>query len=387
MKKTKRIGIIYDPLHVSTSLTCRGGSLTQVHNAEAGEFVPDRELTPLVLVPEICINDPSGILPNGVVDLASVAWYALPQDVATQLGDLSYLSGELSDYLITVATEGYEVDTDGSLIVSKNIEYLDPVVLVFTANYTDIRSGNVLRLQAAALLTTTSVAVAASLSLDKPSSFLFNPMEDTGLRTITASLLLGGQAVDAEVVRTAYWWYKVVGGVESLVDPDDDLFYESGQGSAQLVIDPRYVDGALHLVCKAEYATGDDPLPSVPGALCLKAETTCVRRYPDYDLENCVHGGVEVSSGAVEVKNECVVTVGRNVLPSPSQWFAVKWTIRRAVTGAEEVLLGYGDSIMIDAAEFSDGADVGLEIKEIEPLKALAIDGVVITIDNKPITI
>lgn len=387
MKKTKRIGIIFDPLHVSTSLICHGGSLTQVHNAEAGEFVPDRELTPLVLTPEVCINDPDGIIANGIVDLASVAWYVLPQDVADRVANQAWLTDELSAYLVTAATEGYAVDTDGSLIVSANVDYLSPVVLVFTANYADIRSGNVIRLQATTTLSTTSVAVAGSLNLDKPSSFLFNPMGDTGLRTITASLLLGGSAPDLNHVSVGYWWYKVVNGVESLVDPDEDLFYESGQGTAQLVIDPRYVDGALHLVCKVEYASDGEALPSTPGANCLKAETTCVRRYPDYDFENYVHGGVEVSSGASYVKNECVVTVGRQVLDSPSMWFAVKWTIKRAVTGAEWVLLGYGDSIMIDASEFSDGADVGLEIEEIQPLRALTLDNQVICIDGNPITL
>lgn len=387
MKKIKRIGVIYDPLNISTSLICQGGSLSQVHNAEAGEYVPDRELTPLVLYPEVYINDPNGIMKNGPAVMSGIMWYAIPKNVAEQVTDQSYYSSELSRYLITSASEGFHVAMDGTLTVSKNIPFLEPVVLVFTANIADTRSGNIIRVQASATLSTTSIAVAAALELDKPQSFLFNPIADTGLRTITASLLLGGQSPDPSICQTRYWWYKAVGNAESLIDPNDDLFYESGQNSNKLVIDPRYIDGSLRLICRAEYSTDGAALPNVPSEDALSAQTTVVRRYPDYDFENYVHGGVEVPSGATVVKNECVVTVGRDVLTSASEWFSVKWSIKRAVTGAEWITLGYGDSILIDAREFDDGADVGLEIEEMQPLKAIGMGNSVLSIDGKILTL
>lgn len=387
MKKTKRIGVIYDPLNISTSLICRGGSLTQVHNAESDEFVPDRTLTPLVLHPEVYINDPNGIIPEGIASLTGIMWYALPQDVASKVTEKDFLTGELSNYLISAASEGFSIANDGTLTVSMNVQYLEPVVLVFTANISDTRSGNIIRVQASATLSTTSIAVAASLQLDKPASFLFNPMSDTGVRTISALLLLGGQAPDPDICRVAYWWYKLVEGIESLIDPDNDLFYESGQGSSTLVIDPRYVNGSVRIICKVAYETEDEPLPETPPDDCLTAETTVIRRYPDYDFENYIHGGVEIPSGATVVKNECVVTVGRQVLDSASAWFSVQWSIRRAVTGSEWITLGYGDSILIDASEFSDGADIGLEIEEIQPLKALANGDEILCINGKVLTL
>lgn len=386
MKKIKRLGIIYDPLNISTSLLVRGGSLTQTHSAEDSEYVPDRELTPLVIVPEVYVEDPNGIIPNGKVSLSNVLWYALPQDMIDNVDSLSYLNDEISKYLITAASDGYEVESDGTLVVSKNIPYLAPVVLVFTASYLDGRSGRVIRIQATATLSTTSVAVTPVLSLDKPGSFVFNPIEDSGLRTITASLLVGGKTPESIGGKTSYWWYKVIDGAESLVDPDEDLFYESGEGTAELSVDPRYIDGRLELVCKAEYALEGNALPSSPTSKCMTAKTVILRRYPDYEFENYVHGGVEVPSGAVEVKNECVVTIGRKVLDSPSQWFSVKWSILKAVYGAEWITLGYGDSIMIDAKEFENGADVGLEVEEFEPLGAMMMDGETVCIDGEVIT-
>ena len=175
-KKIKRIGIVYDPLNISASLLVQGGSLTQTHSAELSEFVPDRELTPLVIVPEAFVQDPNGIIPDGQIKFSSVSWYALPQDVADKVSQGTILTDELSQYLITAATAGYSVAEDGTLTVSKNVAYLEPIMLVFVGNYIDGRTGRILRIQANAVMSTTSVAVVATLSLDKPASFVFNPI-------------------------------------------------------------------------------------------------------------------------------------------------------------------------------------------------------------------
>lgn len=381
MKKIKRLNVIYQPLDVSLSLLIRGGSLTQTHCAETSEFIPDRELTPLVIQPQMYIHDPDDYIESGVVDMSEMLWYALPENIASSVTDESYLKGELTQYLITTATPGYAIGQNGELTVSANVPYRTPVVLVFAGSYWDGRSGKVLRVHASATLSTTSVAVPATLSLDKPASWTFNPMEDTGTRSIVASLRLGGKSPDTAQYAARYWWYKAINGSESLIDANDDLFYENGQNTAILTIDPRYISEPLRLICKAEYALPGDTLPQSPSSTCLTAETVVARRYPNYDFENYVHGGVEVSSSAAEVKNECVVTVGQRVLESASEWFSVKWSIKRAVYGAEWITLGYGDSIRISASEFADGADVGLELEEREALGAMT-DGTFVLCDN-----
>lgn len=373
MKKIKRLNVIYTPLNVSVSLLVKGGSLTQTHCAETDEFIPDRGLTPLVLSPEVVIQDPDGILPGGVAALTGVCWYALPEDIAASIPSGSYIGAELSQYLISAATNGYSIEADGSLRVESNIRYPSRVVLVFTANIPDNRSGKLIKVQDSVLLSTTSIAVPAALTLDKPAFWRFNPLEDHGIRTIKAALKLGGVTPDPAKVRTAFWWYLASGNAEVLINGDDHLFYESGQNSESLVIDPEYLDEA-RIICKAEYALDGEMLPASPSADCLTAETVVKRHYPAYDFENYIHGGVEVSPTASHVKNECVVTVGQKVLESPSRYFTVVWSIKDAVYGAEWRILGYGDSIMIPASEIEQGADIGLELVEFEPLGALIDD-------------
>lgn len=387
MKKTKRLNIIYRPLDVSLSLLIHGGSLTQTHCAETSEFIPDRELTPLVIRPQMYVHDSDGLVESGHVQMSEMMWYALPENITAGVTDESYLKEELSQYLITAATAGYAVGQNGELTVSANIPYRAPVVLVFAGSYWDGRSGKVLRVHASATLNTTSVALPATLSLDKPASWTFNPMEDSGTRSVTASLRLGGKSAQTSQCNVRYWWYKAIDGAESLVDANDDLFYESGQNTAALTIDPRYLSHPLRLICKAEYALPGENLPQMPSATSLKAETVVARRYPNYDYENFVHGGVEIPSSAEKVKNECVVTVGRRVLESPSEWFSVKWSIKRAVYGAEWLTIGYGDSIRIPASEFADGADVGLELEEHEALGAMSVGNEVICDNGAVITL
>lgn len=373
MKKIKRLNVIYTPLNVSVSLLVKGGSLTQTHCAETDEFIPDRGLTPLVLSPEVVIQDPDGILPGGVAALTGVCWYALPEDIAASIPSGSYIGAELSQYLISAATNGYSIEADGSLRVESNIRYPRRVVLVFTANIPDNRSGKLIKVQDSVLLSTTSIAVPAALTLDKPAFWRFNPIEDHGIRTIKAAIKLGGVTPDPAKVRTAFWWYLASGNAEVRINGDDHLFYESGQNSESLVIDPEYLDEA-RIICKAEYALDGEMLPASPSADCLTAETVVKRHYPAYDFENYIHGGVEVSPTASHVKNECVVTVGQKVLASPSRYFTVVWSIKDAVYGAEWRILGYGDSILIPTSEIEQGADIGLELVEFEPLGALVDD-------------
>lgn len=372
--KTKRLSILHTPLNVSMSLLCEGGSTSQAHCAETGAYVPDRTLTPLVLTPSVYIQDPDGILESGEATLTGVAWYEIPEELVSEVTDESYYTGELSQYLIVSGSNGYTVSSGGTLTVAKNIPYLSPVVLVFTANIADTRSGKVIRVHATATLSTTSVVETATLSLDKPASFTFDPLVDTGVRTIVADYRLGGIAPDSELCTVYYWWYhEDEDGDLVLIDEDEDLFYESGQGTATLVIDPSYLDKE-RIVCKAEHVYAGDAELSSPTSSCLSAETTIVRRYGDYDFENYVHGGTDVASSASYVHNECVVTAGQEVLDSPSEFFTVVWYIKTATYSAGWRVIGYGDTIDIPTEDVADGVDVGLDLEEFAPHAAVAID-------------
>ncbi len=373
MKKTARLNVEYDPLHSAFSLVVESGSVLQVHSAETDEYIPDRSITPLVLTPYFNVVDVTGLTPSGRAEskLVDMRWYEGSED------DSNLIISGMNGYTIN----GYK------LTIAKNINYLSPITIIFTAKYFDVRSGKTLRLSDKKTLSTTSLTEKpVTLELDKPeSSWLFDPLHDTGLRSVTATMRLAGNIVDAS--RALYWWYKVVSGVETLVDPLDDLWYESGQNTSVLSIDPRYVDGNLHLRCKGEYVEPGKTAPTQPTSFCQMADTTVVRRYSAYDFDFFINGGNQVSSDVEHIKAESIIRQGNDLISSPESFFLIEWLIKHVTWGATWKTLGYGPDITIAKSAYINGADIALDLHEKESLKAASINGDVLTINDVIITL
>jgi hypothetical protein len=370
MKKIKQININYVPLNEAFSLTVESGSLLQVHSADKNEYFPDRQITPLVIVPRFEIHDASGVIGTGdkTGDLTDVRWYE---------------NTELAANMITSGTN-YTIGTGGKLTVKKNVAYLSPVILLFTANYYDIRTGNVLRIHESVTLSTTSLfEYPIVLDIDHPASWTFNPLTDSGLRNITARLRLAGQTVEPDEEK--YWWYRLENN-NPVAITDDDLFYESGQNTNVLTIDPRYVDGSIRLAVKADYIAPGKTVPANPTAQALSKTIIINRAYSQYNYDYFVHGGGQIASEATEIKAEGYVTVMGNVYQNPTTQFTLKWELKSQVYGAEWRVIGYGEQAIIPKSEYKNGANIAFDVSEKEALKAITIDGDEITFNNQILT-
>lgn len=373
MKKTSRLNVAYDPIHSAFSLIVESGSLLQVHSAETDTYIPDRTITPVVLTPYFNVVDVTGITPTGRAEskLVDIRWYVGSED------DENMIISGVNGFTIN----GYK------LSIAKNISYLSPLTIVFTANYFDIRTGHTIRLHEQKTLSTTSLTEKpVTLELDKPeASWTFDPIHDTGMRAVTASMRLAGNAVAAN--QSLFWWYKVVSGVETLVDPEDDLWYESGQNTSVLTINPAYVNGSLHLRCKGEYVAPGEIAPTQPTTTCQTADTTIVRRYSAYDFEFFVNGSSQVSYSAENIKAEAVIRQGNDVLDSPVSFFLIEWLMKRTTWNAEWKTVGYGQDVVISKADYINGADLAVDIHEKESLKAASVNGTVLVINGSIITL
>lgn len=143
MKKIQRLNVAYDPLHVSFGLVVKSGSLLQVHSAETNEYVPDRSITPLVLSPKFYVNDVTGVTPSG--------------DLLSSLVDVRWYEGsEVSGNMIVSGSNGYTIQGK-ELLIAKNVPYLTPLTIIFTANYFDVRTGKTVRVHDQKTLSTTSL--------------------------------------------------------------------------------------------------------------------------------------------------------------------------------------------------------------------------------------
>jgi hypothetical protein len=370
MKKIKQLNINYVPLNEAFSLTVESGSLLQVHSADTNEYFPDRQITPLVIVPRFEIHDAGGVIGTGdkTGDLTDVRWYE---------------NKELPANMITSGTN-YAIGTGGKLTVKKNVAYLSPVILLFTANYYDIRTGNVLRIHESVTLSTTSLLeYPVTLEIDRPASWTFNPLIDSGLRSITARVRLAGQAVGPE--QEKYWWYRLENNSPVTVT-DDDLFYESGQNTSVLTIDPRYVDGSVRLVVKADYIAPGETVPASPTAHAVSKEIVINRAYSQYGSDYFIHGSQHIAADATEIKAEGYVTVGGTVYPNPASKFTLKWELKSQVYGADWRTTGYGESVKVPKADYKNGANIALDVSEHEALKAATDANAEITLDNQILT-
>jgi hypothetical protein len=370
MRKIKQLNINYAPLNEAFSLTVESGSLLQVHSADTNEFFPDRQITPLVIMPHFEIHDVSGVIGTGdkTGDLSDIRWYE---------------NKEAAPNMISSGTN-YEIGAGGKLTVKKNVAYLSPVILLFTANYYDIRTGNVIRIHESVTLSTTSLLeYPVTLDIDHPASWTFNPLTDSGLRDITARVRLAGQTVEPE--QEKYWWYRLENN-NPVAITDDDLFYESGQNTNVLTIDPRYVDGSVRIVVKADYIAPGETVPDNPTARAVSKEIVINRSYSEYNSDYYVHGGTQVANEATEIKAEGYVTTLGKIYPNPTSKFTLKWELKSQVYGADWRTIGYGEQVIIPKSDYKNGANIALDASEKEALKAISESSSEITFDNQILT-
>ena len=63
-----------DPLSFVADITILSGNNVQVYNRDIQEYVPDRSLVPMVILPYVAVSDPEGVM-NGEQALTGVEWY------------------------------------------------------------------------------------------------------------------------------------------------------------------------------------------------------------------------------------------------------------------------------------------------------------------------
>lgn len=219
----KQVNIIYDGLDVNCEITSID-PLDQVFYAGSNTYIPNRSLTPLVLIPKLEIMNSSGA------------------KVATAFTKTSWYFGEIKEStLITskVSTDDYYID-GLNLVVKKNLD--NPVQISFLGEFIDKRTKKVIqvpRIVELSVLSTSEIAPAPTIGIDRPADWAFNPIRDSNIQTLTASVFVNEKAY-ASAVR---WLVEHNGKKEAI-----DLFdcYVSGQHSHQLIVDTdKLPSGAL----------------------------------------------------------------------------------------------------------------------------------------------
>lgn len=373
MRKQKAIQQVFAPLNASIELIIESGALHQIFRPDTDEFAPDRGIVPLVLYPLIRVTDTDGVFGDGIANarLADIKWLANKVSVS---GNSKY----------AIDTSG--TDKRGTLRVYQNVKAGETLSLYFEGTVNDTRNGTALRVNACALLNTNAVSKEkVTVEIDKPVTIIYDPLVSPAELTIKAAVFLADNILLADNARL--WWYKRLDDdTLSLVDPEDDLEYVSGINTSALMLDQRYINEKKDYRVVADFVKSGTSAPSAPTNRSAFRDFTVRRLYPQWDFEVADYGNLTADQKTIPA--EMVITAGRRLVESPDRYFCTRWhSVDR--TGIER-MYGFGEKYEIPATipGLSTGeARIGADVNEKESLKALAVNGKILTIGGKIIVV
>jgi hypothetical protein len=169
----KRIRIDYEPLTVVAHLRCTtpASPVTQVFNNENGQYEPDREITPTVILPEVIAHTSDGswktVNANSV--LADMQWLVNGTDIST----LTEWAGQ---YSIDASTGS----TRGAITITRNIAPGTQAALKFKGVIVDKRLGVNLSVETEEVILTSSGKNDDnySVSIGQAPIIRYNPAKD-----------------------------------------------------------------------------------------------------------------------------------------------------------------------------------------------------------------
>lgn len=121
--------VVHDPLSFSFQMLELGGSPSQKYDVVSASYVPNRELTPYQLRPQLMISDPEHVIAAG--DYASY--------MVNVVWSLTLAKGTTSRKL--VLGDDYTVDSLNALSFARNVATDEVVTVQFDADYYDKTRG------------------------------------------------------------------------------------------------------------------------------------------------------------------------------------------------------------------------------------------------------
>lgn len=245
------VATLYDALSAAFELVPQGSSngygYRQWYYATTDTYVPDRETTPTTITFSLSAIDPETRTAVTPV-IQSVTWYEInASGTETTIGTVT------SD---TVQTTNYTINTDGSLVVRKNVPYNASVSLRCKVIWSDPRNGDLHEDEQVATLSTSLAAEEVySIVLDQTTQH-YNPLSgESSQYVINARAMLGETEVTS---RVKFFWYWVDGTNEVLMEngtapsgaTNPCMAYVSGQYTSQLTVDADMETDSLIVICR-----------------------------------------------------------------------------------------------------------------------------------------
>lgn len=367
--KIKRFDFNYKPLQVNYSASLVGGVPNeQTYDADSGEYSPDYSLTPCVIQPQVNIIDRDRILPSGNVNaqLTDVSW----RRVINGVEERDALVSTANKYVIT--TSG---DENGKLKWYINATPQNPILLRFKAKFLDTRTKQVYNILIDYSLKCRNATRYAPMLLLSSGTTYYNPLRDTDVQTIVASLHLGSKECEASK-RAFVWEIGRSDGYFTAVTADDMEISISADGTTA-TLDRSIMGDRISIRCRAKYsATGNPSAVTLTDSAPFKT-INIVRRIPsfDYDIQEAVS---DIDPGTKSVLPVSYIYDNVGEIPNPTKELLPLWYMATNSHSSAIVydLVGHGMNPVIptDKMDASIGGIVKLDVKILKPW-ALLTDG------------
>lgn len=356
--------------------------LDQLYDNALNQYSPDRVQTALVLKPRLSISDPDGILPSEATAFTRVLWEEIQEYSDNQGDPVVTTPKDVTAITETVIISGvpvrvYTVQSNGNLVVRRNVPYTKSFRLKCTVTYTDTRNGETLEFSDNVLLQTTKTAELNYIfKVDTPKERTFRPLLGNGTVsnvTFGVTLMLGAD----EVSTAKYFWYwsdaSHTNGVLFGDTSTPCAAYVSGQGTKVLTVNPDRTAGLTIFVRAATATSAASP------TLDLREHFSLVVLYDTIEGVTTSKNGSRLLASQREMAFEEVLHVkGRDInLSVRADYIRLHWTYKTdnasAVTNA-----GTGDEIVISRANLATTSGrskiVAPKIEILGPLDYLTDD-------------
>lgn len=336
----------------------------QAFDAATGEFQPDYSLRPCQVFPRCYLIDPDSPVATGLFNsqLTSFQWFEI-----TPTGErVIYPTSEQGGVL-----DGYKVDKDGTykgmLYVNNNGKVGNNRTVHFIGLWRDPVSKYLYRFDATKPLVIEDATFARpEVALDSPVSCPWNPLRQTNVQTITATVIVGKKVVTDDS-KCKIWWVRVLndGTRENITSNDAGSSFEitnivtGGNGQIQsITIDKNLIgDGISYEVYAAYSAEGSLPLSY--RNTDAKAVTSITRAIPNLTA-SFMGTTTRVASGVTQVCCKAIVSDGRGTIPEDTwkdlikcKWESVVRTLSSSGTVNESAtLIGYGNSQWVSVTQY-----------------------------------
>lgn len=374
--KTKRLDFNYRSLALAWYIDQIGSIPTrQSYDAVSGEYAPDYTLqgSHLVFQPHVSVVSEEPGAEHGDVTtseyLTNIRWTEITTSTQT---------------VITASNPNYELTTSGPnkcrIVMKRNVPAASSLTLVFECDYLDARKNETHHVRDTVKVSCETEGTMPVLSIDKPTTNLYNPFRDSKVMTFNAHLRHEGVEVPT-AQREFVWEKKRADGSWTAIgsDEEDDFGWSVTNDGATYTQNMDYIGEKQDMRVRAAF--GNVTIEDVNESLAVYF--TMVRRLPDFDYDY-KDVADEVEPETENVYPVSIVTDREGIVPNniALQELTTEWyTAAGVATGQPtmELVATEPEPVISTDKVNRNGMIIGLEMRDRGNWKKTMQDGVLVT--------